>query len=70
MKFLKMLGEIALELVLSLVMFLIGWGILSLFGVELTLESDPELAMLIGSLIFLLPFIIFVFVVHNFKNKR
>ncbi len=70
MKFLKKLCEPVLEIILSLIMFLIGFGALSLFGIELTAESDPELALLIGSVIFLVPFLIIAFCVNKYKCKK
>lgn len=66
MKFLKFLGELLLEIILSLIMFLIGYALFALLGIEV----DPDLALLIGSLLFIAPFIIIAFIVNYIKSGR
>ena len=48
-KFKENLGDAALELVLTLILLIIGVGVLALFGIEADCESmDPDLVALIG----------------------
>ncbi len=41
------LAEILLELVLTVILFAVGWGVLSLFGLKFD-EVDPDLTVLLG----------------------
>ena len=62
--------EAVAEIVFGVVAFLIGWGILLLFGIDVMSEDYFDLAILIGALIFIAVFIITAIVINNFKKNR
>lgn len=66
MKFLKFLGELLLEIILSLIMFLIGYGLFSLLGIEV----DSDIALLVGSILFIVPFVIIALIINHIKGGR
>ena len=58
-----------LELVLTVVFFAIGWGVLSLFGMDVE-EMDSDLTVLIGIAVLAVIFGTVAVVVHFMKKKR
>ena len=66
MKFLEKIGEAILEIVLSFVMFLIGYKALELFGIYV----DPDLALLVGSVMFIVLFVIIAVIINCIKSKN
>lgn len=63
-------GEISeglLEIVLSLVFFAIGFGVLSLFNLT---DIDGDLAMLIGGAVLILPILIMLGIIAIFKKCK
>ena len=63
-------GEISeglLEIVLSLVFFAIGFGVLSLFNLT---DIDGDLAMLIGGVVLILPILIMLGIIAIFKKCK
>ena len=64
-------GEVIAELVLTAVLFLIGWGVLSLFDVGLDSDwLDGDLILLIGIGVLVIAFGILATVIKVFKRKK
>lgn len=64
-------GEVIAELVLTAVLFLIGWGVLSLFDVGLDSDwLDDDLILLIGIGALVALFGILAAVIKVFKRKK
>ncbi len=68
-KFLGALLEIAGEILITGVFFLVGWGILSLFGVDIFSGDNIEYAVLIGSVIFIAVFVFIAVIANKFMKK-
>ena len=63
------LVEGVLELVLTVIFFAIGWGILSLFGMD-TDKMDPDLTVLIGIAVLAVVVGAVAVMAHFVKKKR
>jgi hypothetical protein len=61
------ISEGLLEIVLSLVFFAIGFGVLSLFNLT---DIDGDLAMLIGGVVIILPILIMLGIIAIFKKCK
>ena len=62
--------EVVAEIIFGIVAFLIGWGILLLFGIDVFSEDYFDLAILIGALTFIAVFIIAAIIINNIKRNR
>lgn len=62
--------EVVAEIIFGIVAFLIGWGILLLFGIDVFSEDYFDLAILIGALTFTFVFIIAAIIINNIKRNR
>lgn len=62
--------EVVAEIIFGIVAFLIGWGILLLFGIDVFNEDYFDLAILIGALTFTFVFIIAAIIINNIKRNR
>ncbi len=62
--------EILAEIVFGIIAFLIGWGILLLFGIDVFSEDYFDLAVLLGALLFIAVFIPAAIIINNIKKKR
>ncbi len=62
--------EVVAEIIFGIVAFLIGWGILLLFGIDVFSEDYFDLAILIGALVFTFVFIIAAIIINNIKRNR
>lgn len=69
-KALSVVTEIVSEIVFGAVCFLIGWGILAIFGVDVMSEEGSELAMLVGAIIFIVAFVVLAIVINRVKKNR
>ncbi len=69
-KFFSILLEAIGEIFITILFFFIGWGILSLLGIDIFSGDSTELATLIGSVIFIGIFIIAAILVNKFNKNR
>lgn len=63
------IAECLLELVLTVIFFAVGWGILSLFGINAD-EMDSDLTVLIGIAVFAVAIAAVVAIAHFVKKKK
>lgn len=63
--------ELIFEILLSIVAFFIGWGILSLFGYDISFSDDSaDIALLIGAMVSVAVIILVAVIFHNIKRKN
>ncbi|MBE5743667.1 MAG: hypothetical protein E7358_03005 [Clostridiales bacterium] len=66
-KVLKLFLEILCEIIFSIIFLSIGYLLLKLFGVEIT-ENNLDLAVLFGSIAFIIVFLAVCIVINKFKK--
>ena len=70
-RFVEIISEVVMDLVLTIIFVVIGFLVLSLFGTDLSLESiDFELVALVGVSIFIVIFIAIYAIINKIKSKR
>lgn len=70
-RFVEIISEVVMDLVLTIIFVVIGFLVLSLFGTDLSLESiDFELVALVGVSIFIVIFIAIYAIINMIKSKR
>ena len=71
-KKLKSLGiELIFEIIFGIAAFFIGWGILSLFGYNISMSDEGfDLAVLIGAVIFVVVIILVGIIINKIKSRN